>query len=115
MEDARAAGPLRGLRAVELSGIGPAPYAAMLLADLGADVLRIDRPGPPRLPVEPRFDVLRRGRRSAVVDLKREGGAEVVLRLAERADVLLEGFRPGVAERLGVGPEACFARNSRLV
>ena len=103
------AGPLAGLRVVELAGIGPAPFAAMVLADLGADVVRVDRPGVPNAVA--RMDVLNRGRRSVAVDLKRPEGAEVVLRAAAGADALIEGFRPGVAERLGVGPEPCLARN----
>lgn len=108
-------GPLAGLAVVELAGIGPAPFAAMLLADLGAEVLRIDRPGPSRYPGDPRHDLLNRGKRSAVVDLKRPEGAAVVRTLAARADVILEGYRPGVAERLGVGPEECQRVNPRLV
>ncbi len=107
-------GPLAGLRVVELAGIGPAPYAAMLLADLGADVLRVDRPGAAPMQ-DPRTDLVNRGRRSVSVDLKSPRGAEVVLRLVEQADVVLEGYRPGVAERLGVGPGECSARNPRLV
>ena len=107
-------GPLAGIRIVELAGIGPGPYACMLLADMGADVLRVERPGGGVLSLTS-YDVLDRGRRSVAVDLKSPEGAEVVLRLAERADVLVEGFRPGVAERLGVGPDACLARNPRLV
>ena len=106
-------GPLRGVRVVELAGIGPGPYACMLLADLGAEVLRVDRPGASPGPV--RSDLLGRGRRSVALDLKRPEAAEVVLRLVERADALVEGFRPGVAERLGVGPAECLARNPRLV
>jgi len=108
-------GPLAGLSVVELAGIGPAPFAGMLLADLGAEVLRVDRPGPSRYPGDPRHDLLNRGKRSAVVDLARPGAAELVRTLAARADVLLEGFRPGVAERLGVGPADCRAGNPRLV
>jgi alpha-methylacyl-CoA racemase len=111
-----AAGPLAGCRVVELGGIGPGPFAGMLLADLGAEVVRVDRPsgvgeagrgGP--------ADVLNRGKRSVVLDLKQPGGVAALLGLADRADVLLEGFRPGVAERLGVGPAECLARNPRLV
>ncbi|MEV4439925.1 CaiB/BaiF CoA-transferase family protein [Streptomyces sp. NPDC049577] len=108
-------GPLAGVRVVELAGIGPGPFAAMLLGDLGADVVRVDRPGGPVLGVDPAYDVTNRNKRSVVVDLKAPGGAEAVLTLAERADILLEGYRPGVAERLGVGPDACLARNPRLV
>jgi alpha-methylacyl-CoA racemase len=87
----------------------------MVLADLGADVIRIDRPGPARDPADARYDLLARGRRSVAVDLKATGGPDVVLRLVEQADALLEGFRPGVAERLGIGPDECLARNPRLV
>ncbi|MFB7499255.1 CaiB/BaiF CoA transferase family protein [Streptomyces sp. NPDC056161] len=108
-------GPLTGLRVVELAGLGPGPFAAMLLADLGADVVRVDRPGTPGLAVDPAHDVTNRNKRSVVVDLKSADGPARVLDLAERADVLIEGFRPGVAERLGVGPEDCHARNPRLV
>src|SRR3954449_7207838 len=108
-------GPLSGLKVVELAGIGPGPFAAMLLADLGADVLRIDRPGATPTFGDPGVDLLNRGRRSVAVDLKHPQGAATVLALAERADVLLEGFRPGVVERLGLGPEECLARNPRLV
>jgi alpha-methylacyl-CoA racemase len=106
-------GPLEGVRVVEIAGIGPGPFCAMLLADMGAEVVRVDRPadaeGPPWPPV------LGRGRRSVVVDLKHQRGAEVVLRLAASADALIEGFRPGVAERLGIGPAPCLARNPRLL
>jgi alpha-methylacyl-CoA racemase len=111
-----ATGPLRGLRVLEMAGIGPAPFAAMLLADLGADVVRVDRHGPASpLSVEPRFDLLNRGKRSVAVDLKHPDGAAAVLALAERADVFVEGWRPGVAERLGIGPREALARNPRLV
>jgi alpha-methylacyl-CoA racemase len=106
-------GPLAGTTVVELAGLGPAPFAAMVLADLGAEVVRVDRPGP-RHP-DPEREILNRGRRSIVVDLKHPRGVEVVLRLADGADALIEGFRPGVAERLGVGPGDCRARNARLV
>ncbi|CAL9373919.1 CaiB/BaiF CoA transferase family protein [Streptomyces sp. enrichment culture] len=108
-------GPLTGVRVVELAGIGPGPFAAMLLADLGADVVRVDRPGGPGLGIEAAYDVTNRNKRSVIVDLKAPDGAARVLDLAERADVLVEGYRPGVAERLGVGPEDCHARNPRLV
>ncbi len=108
------AGPLAGLRVVELAGIGPAPYAALLLAELGADVVRIDRP-----PSAPGALVgvtgLDRSRPSVAVDLKHPDGPEVVARLTDGADVFLEGFRPGVAERLGLGPDVLCARNPRLI
>jgi alpha-methylacyl-CoA racemase len=108
-------GPLQGLRVVELAGIGPAPFAAMLLADLGADVVRVERPGRPFWPADPQLDLLQRGKRSIVVDLKQPEGVEVVRQLADRADILLEGYRPGVAERLGLGPEDCSRSNPQLV
>lgn len=109
-------GPLHGLRVVELAGIGPAPFAAMLLADLGADVVRVDRIGPGSpLSGDPRADLLNRGKRSIAVDLKQPAGVSTVLALAGRADALIEGWRPGVAERLGVGPGPALARNPRLV
>jgi alpha-methylacyl-CoA racemase len=108
-------GPLAGVRVVELAGIGPGPFAAMLLGDLGADVVRVDRPNGAGLAVNPVFDVTNRNKRSVIVDLKSPAGPETVLALAERADVLIEGYRPGVAERLGVGPETCHARNPELV
>ena len=109
-------GPLVGLKVVELAGIGPGPHAAMILADLGADVVRIDRPvGGLQLGVPGAPDPMLRGRRRVAADLKDPAGRDRVLRLAERADVLLEGYRPGVTERLGVGPDACHARNPRLV
>ncbi|MFD3942029.1 CaiB/BaiF CoA transferase family protein [Streptomyces sp. NPDC058579] len=108
-------GPLSGVRVVELAGIGPGPFAAMLLADLGADVVRVDRPGGPGLGIDPAYDLTNRNKRSALVDLKADGGPATVLDLVERADILIEGYRPGVAERLGVGPDACLARNPKLV
>src|SRR5271166_5815610 len=110
-------GPLEGLRVIELAGIGPCPFAAMVLADLGADVLRVERPSavPDAAPPGPYSDLLERGKRSIGVDLKHASGVALVLELAERADVVLEGFRPGVTERLGIGPEECRARNPRLV
>jgi alpha-methylacyl-CoA racemase len=109
-------GPLQGIRVVEIATVGPVPFCAMMLADLGAEVIRVDRAGDgPPLLMEPRADPLNRGRRSIAVDLKCEGAIELMLRLVERADVLVEGFRPGVAERLGIGPDSCRERNSRLV
>ncbi|WP_405746342.1 CoA transferase [Streptomyces sp. NBC_01525] len=108
-------GPLGGVRVVELAGIGPCPFAAMTLADLGADVVRVDRPGGAALGIDPAYDLTNRNKRSVVIDLKTPQGAERVLELAERADILIEGYRPGVAERLGVGPDSCLARNERLV
>ncbi|WP_406194470.1 CoA transferase [Streptomyces sp. NBC_01017] len=108
-------GPLTGVRVVELAGIGPGPFAAMLLADLGADVVRVDRPGGTGLAINTEYDITNRNKRSVIVDLKSADGAARVLDLAARADILIEGNRPGVAERLGVGPDACHARNPRLV
>ena len=110
-------GPLTGVRIVEVAGLGPGPFCAMMLADMGADVIRVDRPvSQPRSAEDPPpADVLTRGRRSIALDLKTGEGVEVLLALAGRADGLIEGFRPGVAERLGIGPEPCFARNGRLV
>ncbi|MCI4041129.1 MULTISPECIES: CaiB/BaiF CoA-transferase family protein [unclassified Streptomyces] len=108
-------GPLTGVRVVELAGIGPGPFAAMLLADLGADVVRVDRPGGAGLGIDPAYDLTNRNKRSVLLDLKSDEGPARVLDLAERADILIEGYRPGVAERLGVGPEPCLARNPKLV
>ncbi|MDE0116282.1 MAG: CaiB/BaiF CoA-transferase family protein [bacterium] len=110
-------GPLKGIRVVEIAGIGPGPFAAMMLADLGADVVRIDRADRVRdeVPDTPHPDLLNRGRRSVGIDLKHPDGPEIVLSLAEGADGLIEGFRPGVAERLGIGPDECLARNPKLV
>jgi alpha-methylacyl-CoA racemase len=110
-------GPLHGLRVIELAGIGPGPMCCMLLADLGADVVRIDRlqPSGLGLALERRFDVNARGRRSVALDLKAPAGRDVALRLVQAADMLVEGFRPGVAEGLGLGPDACLALNPRLV
>ena len=111
------AGPLSGIRIIEIAGIGPGPFCAMMLADLGAEVLRVDRAERARLPRPdgPNLDLLNRGRRSVGVDLKSSAGVEVVLRLVEKADALIEGFRPGVMERLGLGPDVCLARNPGLV
>lgn len=110
-------GPLHGIRIVELAGIGPGPMAAMLLADLGATVLRIERTEPADLGVKrpARFDLLRRNRECIALDLKQPEAVERVLQFVESADALIEGFRPGVTERLGLGPDACLARNPRLV
>jgi alpha-methylacyl-CoA racemase len=107
-------GPLQGVKVIEIAGIGPGPFAAMMLADMGADVLRLDRIAR-RAPKGPSRDVLARGRPSAGVDLKHAQGTALVLELCERADALIEGFRPGVMERLGLGPEPCMQRNPRLV
>lgn len=112
-------GPLAGIRVLEIGGIGPGPFAAMMLADMGADVLRIDRfevaePGIVS-GIDPRYRTATRSRRSAMVDLKNSAGIETVLRLAKAADVLIEGFRPGTMERLGLGPEPCRSTNPRLV
>jgi alpha-methylacyl-CoA racemase len=110
-------GPLQGIRVLEIAGIGPGPFAAMVLADMGADVLRIDRTSWVQGgdPAKPPFDLLNRGRRSVGVNLKHPESAATILRLVEAADVLLEGFRPGVMERLGLGPDACLGRNPRLI
>jgi alpha-methylacyl-CoA racemase len=111
------AGPLKGVKVIELAGIGPGPFCGMMLADMGAEVLRIDRSASvsSEFPDAPRADILARGRRSIGVDLKHPQGIETVLRLVERADVIFEGFRPGVTERLGLGPEVCLARNPRII
>lgn len=105
-------GPLTGFRVIELAGIGPGPFCGMMLSDMGAEVTRVDRivsnPRQPR-------DVMQRNRRSIAVDLKKPEGADVVLKLCEKADAIFEGFRPGVTERLGVGPEDCFTRNEAIV
>ena len=110
-------GPLAGLKIIEMVGIGPAPMCAMLLADLGATVLRIDRQQESGLglPGHARFQVMNRSRHAIAVDLKKPEGIELVLRLVDQADALIEGFRPGVMERLGLGPEICLKRNPRLV
>ena len=108
-------GPLRGVRVVEIAGIGPGPHAATLLADLGADVIRVERPGGALSPGTRETDLLTRGRPSVALDLKRPEAVAAVLTLVETADVLLEGMRPGAAERLGLGPDDCLTRNPRLV
>ncbi|MER7197351.1 CaiB/BaiF CoA-transferase family protein [Streptomyces sp. CB01635] len=107
------AGPLAGIRVVELGGIGPGPFAGMLLADQGAEVIRVDRPA--EAGTASKHPILHRGRRSVALDLKDPAGVEAVLAVVDSADALIEGFRPGVAERLGLGPEACLARNPQLV
>ncbi|MDG1409261.1 MAG: CaiB/BaiF CoA-transferase family protein [Acidimicrobiales bacterium] len=110
-------GPLQGVTIIELAGIGPGPFCAMMLSDMGADVIRVDRAGAVRGgdPNVPPIDVLGRGRRSIGIDLKSPDGRETLMRLVEKADGLTEGFRPGVTERLGLGPDECMARNSALV
>jgi alpha-methylacyl-CoA racemase len=110
-------GPLQGITVLEIAGIGPGPFCAMMLADMGAEVIRVDRAGQVMGgdPESPPADVLNRGRRSIGVDLKSPEGVETVLAMVEQADVLMEGFRPGVAERLGIGPDECRARNPRIV
>src|SRR5437870_11338510 len=105
-------GPLAGLRVVEFAGLGPGPFACMLLADMGADVVRIDRPG---VRLGNPHDIVGRGRRTVLLDLKASAGRDEALQLLRHADVLIEGFRPGVMERLSLGPEAIAALNPRLV
>ncbi|MGD9703975.1 MAG: CaiB/BaiF CoA transferase family protein [Acidimicrobiia bacterium] len=111
------AGPLAGYRIIEIAGIGPGPFAAMMLADMGAEVIRVERAQAVRGPAPdtPHVDALSRGRRNVAIDLKQAEGVQTLLTLVERADALIEGFRPGVMERLGVGPDDCFARNPKLV
>jgi alpha-methylacyl-CoA racemase len=105
-------GPLEGIRIVEFAGIGPGPFAAMLFADMGADVIRIDRKGgrPPS-----QMEIYLRGRKTVALDLKKPEAVEAALKLIEKADALIEGFRPGVMERLGLGPDVCLKRNAKLV
>src|SRR2546430_6929711 len=115
-----AMGPLEGIRIVELAGIGPGPFCAMLLSDMGAEVIRVDRAAivgqdTDRDGNEARYTLLSRGRRNIAIDLKNAAGIDATLRLIERADALLEGFRPGVMERLGLGPHLRLARNPKLV
>jgi alpha-methylacyl-CoA racemase len=114
MELGQGTGPLRGVKVVELAGIGPGPHACMILADLGADVIRVDRPGGQALTGGP-HDLLNRGRPSVALDLKHPDGVATALDLVAGADVLVEGLRPGTTERLGLGPDECLARNPRLV
>jgi alpha-methylacyl-CoA racemase len=110
-------GPLTGYRIVEIAGIGPGPMCAMLLADMGAEVLRVDRitGSGSGIGIPVKFDLLKRGRRSIAVDLTKKEGVEIVLRLVQQADALIEGFRPGVTERLGIGPDVCLSRNPKLL
>lgn len=110
-------GPLAGMKMVEFAGIGPAPMCAMLLADLGAEIITIDRlePSGNGIPRPAKFDILRRGRRSVALDLKQPEGVDCALELIAKADALIEGFRPGTMERIGLSPETCFTRNPRLV
>lgn len=111
------AGPLSGVRVLEVSGVGPGPFGTMMLADMGADVLRIERAGAPPYtpPIDPAKNALHRGRRSLTLNLKDPPARALLLRLCEAADVLTEGFRPGVMERLGVGPDICLQRNPSLI
>lgn len=110
------AGPLAGIRVVEIGGIGPAPFAEMILADLGAEVIRVDRPGGSMpVPLPPEKDLSNRGKRQVALDLKHPDAVEALLRLIDTADLLIEGYRPGVAERLGFGPDVCLARRPALV
>ena len=110
-------GPLKGIRILEIAGIGPGPFAGMMLSDMGADVVRVDRADRVKGgdPDNPPKDVLARGRRSVAVDLKNPDGIELVLQMVEQSDVVIEGFRPGVMERLGLGPDTCLERNPRIV
>mgnify|MGYP003109309654 CR=1 FL=1 len=107
-------GPLKGIKIIEMAGIGPGPFCAMMLSDMGADVIRIDRPGGHNL-LGLDYDILNRGRRSIALDLKTPEGVETVLKLVEKADGLIEGFRPGVMEKLGLGPDICQKSNPKLV
>lgn len=113
------AGPLQGLKVVEMVGLGPGPFCAMMLADMGAEVIRIDRPrakgSPAKVDQTAANDILGRGRRSLAIDLRQPEAVETVLQLIDKADALIEGFRPGVMERMGLGPDVCMARNPRLV
>lgn len=108
-------GPLTGYRIIELAGLGPGPFAAMLLADMGAEVIRVERPQGVVDGAPANRDVLERSRRNVAIDLKNPDGAEALLKLLDQSDALIEGFRPGVLERLGIGPEVCMARNPRLI
>ena len=113
----REEGPLAGIKVVEMAAIGPVPFCGMMLADMGAEVIRLDRTVSAGLGLEvaPKFDCMGRGKRSVAVDLKQAQGLAVAKRLVDTADVVIEGFRPGVMERLGFGPEVCFAANPKLI
>jgi len=108
-------GPLSGYRIIEIAGIGPGPFAAMMLSDMGAEVIRVERAQAVRPGAGPNKDLLQRNRRNIAIDLKNEAGRDALMRLVESADALIEGFRPGVMERLGIGPDECLARNPKLV
>ena len=110
-------GPLAGLKVIEMAAIGPVPFCGMVLADMGATVVRIDRIASAGLGVEvaPQFDFMARGKQSIAVDIKQPDGLEIVRRLIAAADVVIEGFRPGVMERLGLGPDVCLRANPRLI
>lgn len=117
MQDTEKNGPLAGIKVIEMAALGPVPFSGMLLADLGAEVIRIERAGSPApgIPMEPRFDIMSRGRRSISLDLKNSVGIELALKLIATADVLIEGMRPGAMERLGLGPDVCLVRNPVLI
>ncbi|MBR9909287.1 MAG: CoA transferase [Gammaproteobacteria bacterium] len=110
-------GPLAGMKVIEIVGLGPAPFCGMMLADMGAEVIRVDRPGGNAImsTVAPEYDVMARNRRSIALNLKKPGATEAVLALIDQADIVIEGFRPGVMERMGLGPDVCLARNPKLV
>ena len=108
-------GPLAGYKIIEIAGIGPGPFAAMMLSDMGAEVVRVERVQAVRDSASSNWDVMQRGRKNVAIDLKHPDGVEALLQLVERADALIEGFRPGVMERLGVGPDVCLERNKKLV
>ena len=108
-------GPLAGYKIIEIAGIGPGPFAAMMLSDMGAEVVRVERVQAVRDSANANWDVMQRGRKNVAIDLKHADGVEALLQLIDRADALIEGFRPGVMERLGVGPDVCLARNKKLV
>ena len=107
-------GPLKGAKIIEVGGIGPGPFCSMMLSDMGAEIVRVDRKGQVNM-LEPKYDLLHRGRRAIGIDLKKPEGVEALLRLIEQADALTEGFRPGVMEDLGLGPDVCLKRNPKLV